>query len=98
MSYKNATHILPKDLLRRVQQYVDGEFLYIPRAAGSKKAWGESTSIRQELLERNRRIYAEYLSGISMDALAAKYYLSLKSIQRIVRQLKNCDEKEADVV
>ena len=56
MSYKNATHILPKDLLRRVQQYVDGEFLYIPRAAGSKKAWGESTSIRQELLERNRRI------------------------------------------
>lgn len=35
---------------------------------------------------------------MSMDALAAKYYLSLKSIQRIVRQLKNRDEKEADVV
>ena len=88
MSYKNATHILPKGLLRRVQQYVDGEFLYIPREAGCKKAWGESTSIRQELLDRNRRIYTEYLSGVSMDALAAKYYLSLKSIQRIVRQLK----------
>lgn len=91
MSYKKATHVLPRDLLRKVQKYVDGEFLYIPRAADHKKEWGEATSTRRELRDRNDRIYAEYLSGADMETLAGKYYLSLKSIQRIVGQLKNRD-------
>lgn len=91
MSYKKATHVLPQDLLLKVQEYVDGEFLYIPRAADNKKSWGEATSTRQELHDRNKHIYEDYLSGIAMEALAEKYYLSLKSIQRIVGQLKNRD-------
>ena len=49
MSYKKATHVLPQDLLLKVQEYVDGEFLYIPRAENNKKGWGETTSTRQEL-------------------------------------------------
>ncbi len=40
MSYKNATHILPKDLLRRVQQYVDGEFLLHSQSGGQQKSVG----------------------------------------------------------
>lgn len=92
MGYKKATHVLPQDLLRQVQEYVDGEYLYIPKAAGHKKSWGETTSTRQELQDRNRRIYAEYLAGANMKALAEKYYLSLKSIQRIVGQLKNSEK------
>lgn len=91
MSYKKATHVLPQDLLLKVQEYIDGEFLYIPRAVDNKKGWGETTSTRQELQDRNKRIYADYLSGADMETLAVKYYLSLKSIQRIIRQLKNSD-------
>ena len=91
MSYKKATHVLPQDLLQQVQEYIDGEFLYIPRAADNKKGWGETTSTRQELQDRNRQIYADYLAGTNMNSLAEKYYLSLKSIQRIVGQLKNKD-------
>ena len=91
MSYKKATHVLPRDLLLKVQEYIDGEFLYIPRIADNKKGWGETTSTRQELQERNKRIYEDYLSGANMETLAVKYYLSLKSIQRIIRQLKNRD-------
>ncbi len=91
MSYKKAAHVLPQDLLLKVQEYIDGEFLYIPRAADNKKDWGEATSTRQELQDRNRSIYADYLAGIDMETLAGKYYLSLKSIQRIVGQLKNSD-------
>lgn len=89
MSYKKATNVLPKDLLLKVQEYIDGEFLYIPRVEDNKKGWGETTSTRQELQDRNKHIYADYLSGIDMKTLARKYYLSLKSIQRIVGQLKN---------
>ena len=40
MSYKKATHVLPRDLLEKIQEYVDGEFLYIPRVTGNKKDWG----------------------------------------------------------
>lgn len=91
MSYKKATHVLPQDVLLKVQEYIDGEFLYIPRIADNKKSWGETTSTRQELKDRNQHIYADYLSGANMETLAEKYYLSLKSIQRIVGQLKNSD-------
>lgn len=93
MGYKSATQILPQDLLQKVQEYVDGEFLYIPRISDNKKDWGAATSTRQELQVRNRCIYEDYLSGEPMDYLAEKYFLSLKSIQRIVGQLKK-DYKE----
>lgn len=89
MSYKKATHVLPDGLLLKVQKYIDGEFLYIPRIADNKKVWGTNTSTRQEIKNRNKQIYADYLSGIKMSILAEKYYLSLKSIQRIIRQAKN---------
>ena len=40
MSYKKAAHVLLQELLAKVQEYVDGEFLYIPRASDNKKSWG----------------------------------------------------------
>lgn len=84
MRYKNATQHLPKELLEQVQQYADGEFLYIPRIKGAKKEWGAKTATRRELMARNERIYKEYLAGARADTLARRYFLSIKSIQRIV--------------
>ena len=88
MSYKKATQILPQELLSQVQEYIDGEFLYIPRLSAHKKDWGAATSTRQELRERNERIYADYCAGQSVKSLAEQYFLSLKSIQRIIGQWK----------
>lgn len=88
MSYIKAAHVLPQELLAKIQEYVDGEFIYIPRIPANKKDWGEKTSTRKELQDRNKHIYAEYLSGVRMESLAEHYYLSLKSIQRIIGQLK----------
>lgn len=88
MSYKKATHVLPQELLSKVQEYIDGELIYIPRLSEHKKNWGATTSTRQALTDRNNQIYGDYLRGISMESLAEKYFLSLKSIQRIVGQLK----------
>lgn len=88
MSYKKATDVLPQELLEKIQQYIDGEFIYIPRITENKREWGTTTSTRQELHDRNARIYADYLAGVHMEVLAEKYFLSLKSIQRIIGRLK----------
>ena len=47
MSYKKAEHILPQELLRRIQEYVDGESIYIPRKEGKRKPWGEKTHSKE---------------------------------------------------
>lgn len=88
MSYKKATHVLPEDLLQKVQEYIDGEYIYIPRISDNKKSWGEATTTRRELQDRNEQIYDDYLAGKGMETLAEEYFLSLKSIQRIIRQMK----------
>lgn len=88
MGYKKASHILPAELLKKVQEYVEGESIYIPRTAGSKMPWGTTTSTREEMKHRNRQIYKDYLAGFSSENLSQKYFLSIKSIQRIVRQEK----------
>lgn len=85
MSYKRAIKILPNDLLKQVQEYVDGESLYIPRKPGNEREWGAKTSIRIEVQQRNMQIYQDYLAGNSQHELSEKYFLSLKSIQRIIR-------------
>ncbi len=88
MGYKKATHVLPNELLVQVQKYIDGELLYIPRISENRKSWGTETAIRQEMHDRNEHIYAEYLAGETTVSLAAKYFLSVKSIQRIIGQVK----------
>lgn len=88
MSYKKAINILPDSLLKEIHEYVDGEFIYIPRKFENKRAWGHRTSIRKEIKIRNTLIYKDYQSGYSSKYLSQKYYLSLKSIQRIIREQK----------
>ena len=39
MKYLNAAEVLPEQLLKELQMYVDGEILYIPKTS-SKKGWG----------------------------------------------------------
>lgn len=91
MSYKKAVKILPLELVELIQDYIDGEYIYIPRKDDNKKSWGSNTSIRNELYIRNSNIYKDYQSGMQVDTLAEKYYLSTKSIQRIIaKEKKSC--------
>ena len=76
------------ELVAIIQQYIDGEYIYIPRKETTRKKWGTDTSTRKDLLERNNRIYEDYQNGILVSDLVEKYYLSLKSIQRILLQEK----------
>lgn len=88
MSYKRAEQLLPLEIIELIQDYVDGEYIYIPRKENKRRTWGESTHIRKELYDRNCRIYSDYKKGMTTAQLGLKYYLSDKSIQRIIREMK----------
>ena len=78
MSYRKAEEILPRELIEVIQQYVDGENIYIPRKLEHRK----------ELDARNSAICREHREGASVPRLSQKYYLTEKSIQRIIRQYR----------
>ena len=88
MGYRRAEEILPAEIIEIIQKYVDGENIYIPKKAENRKRWGSDTQIRQELSTRNRNIYADWKQGAGCAELAGRYFLSEKSIQRIVKDMK----------
>ncbi|WP_346893737.1 CD3324 family protein [Clostridium sp. UBA871] len=88
MKYKNAQKILPKEIIKIIQQYVDGSYLYIPRKNENRKSWGENSGFKDELIERNTQIYNSFNNGSSVKELANKYYLTQNSIRKIIREYK----------
>lgn len=89
MKYKNAQEILPKHIIEILQEYIDGEYLYIPTKSSSKKSWDETSGLKKELSERNKEIFNKYQKGISIKELTIQYYLTESSIRRIIRGKKN---------
>lgn len=88
MSYKKANNILPSELIEIIQEYVDGEYIYIPRKEDKRRQWGENTNIKEELKVRDNSIFLDYKNGIKVSRLAEIYFLSEKSIQRIITKMK----------
>ena len=64
MRYQNAAELLPAELLEALQGYLDGGYLYIPRRAEHRRAWGERTRRKEETLARNRAIFRDYTAGL----------------------------------
>ena len=88
MKYSNAYNILPVDIVKIIQEYVDGEYLYIPRKEEEQKKWGENSGSRDTLKRRNAQIYLKYINGAVILDLTQEYYLSDKSIRRIISEQK----------
>ena len=65
MSYIKADEVLPQHIIKIIQQYIDGENIYIPKKKGSRSSWGEKTGAKTELFRRNSLIYRDYLNGIN---------------------------------
>ncbi len=89
MNYIKAQDVLPDELVKLLQEYVNGEYLYIPRKDGEKKTWGEKSGARNLLKERNLEIYQKYRKGRTAEELAMEYFLSEQSIRRILSQIKS---------
>lgn len=88
MKYEKAQNILPPHVIKLIQQYVDGGYIYIPRKSNNKKAWGVSSGIRDILDKRNKEIFNSYKQGMSVKKLAEHFYLTEYSIRRIIRKGK----------
>lgn len=86
MKYINARNLLPDALVKELQSYMQGGYLYIPANQAQKKRWGEASGYRQELQQRNRQIVEDFRNGISMEELAEKYFLSVYAIRKIIYQ------------
>ena len=89
MRYMKAADVLPPDLLKQIQTDIDGEYLYIPRRAETRSAWGAANGRKAETLARNLEIYRRYREGTSVDQLAEAYFLAPKSIWKIIARLRN---------
>ena len=85
MSYIKADEVLPEELIRRIQAYADGVYIYIPRKPGTRRAWGQETYYKAELMARNEHIRSDYAAGTSVQTLVRRYHLSEKSIRRILQ-------------
>jgi len=88
MKYIKAQDVLPEEIIKIIQEYVDGDYLYVPRKNENHKAWGEKSGIKSSLKMRNTEIYNKYIDGATINELTQEYYLSEKSIRRIIGQKK----------
>ena len=79
MKYIKAIDVLPKEVIEIIQEYIDGEYLYIPRKRENHKSWGEKSGIKNSLKIRNNEIYRNPIYKLTKE-----YFLAEKSIRRII--------------
>ncbi len=86
--YKNGKEILPAELLKELQKYVQGELIYIPKPEPARAGWGELNGTRDSLSLRNREICGLYQEGWPLAELVLRFHLSEDSIRKIIRRTK----------
>lgn len=82
--YKNASALLPKELLTEVQKFFSGGTLYIPASSDEKTLWGEKSGARSEYSARNRSIKELYCAGKSPKAIADTFCISVDAVKKIL--------------
>jgi len=88
LGYKNGKQVLPAELVKRIQQYVDGESVYIPKKEESKRCWGEKTGTKIFLDKRNMEFYQKYQDGCRVAELSQEYHISKQGIYKILARQK----------
>lgn len=84
MKYVKAEGILPENLLKEIQKYVQGQYVYIPSEPENKKKWGENSGNREYIKERNEIIRSKYYEGITIENLSEEFFLSVYTIKKII--------------
>lgn len=98
LRYQNATKVLPDELIEQIQQYIQGEYIYIP--IKDREADINMTDYAIEIQKRDEHIYTKHLEGMKNIELAQRYLLSESSIRRIIikrrkgyQEMNNCISK-----
>ena len=79
MKYINAKFLLPDALVKELQHYIQGGYLYIPTDQTQQKCWGEKSGYRQELQQRNCRIRAARRQGGDRDKAVPVFFIQIGS-------------------
>lgn len=84
MRYRNASEVLPDELLKELQKYAPGELLYIP-SDEKRKQWGSQSGAKIFYEQRNQEIRSKYFyEKESIDRLCTQYGLSEETIRKIL--------------
>lgn len=86
MKYVNAENILPMDLVEKLQDFVQGGYLYVPAKKDQYKRWGQCSGYREEIDKRNLKIVRAHSSGSSIEELANSFCLSVYAVRKIIYQ------------
>ncbi len=84
MKYVKAETILPENLVRELQKYIQGQYVYIPSELDKRKRWGENSGSRSNIQRRNEKIRNMFADGYKINHLADEFFLSVDSIKKIV--------------
>lgn len=60
MGYVNAFKILPQELVEQIQEYIEGQTIYIPKQKNKRCRWGEKADTKVYFRERNFEIYNSF--------------------------------------
>ncbi|AQX54446.1 hypothetical protein LZP85_11295 [Priestia flexa] len=82
MKYVNATTVLPTELVKELQKYVQGETIYVPST--TRKEWGACSGTREWTKKRNCDIKKAFQEGRTIYELAEQYFLAVETIKKIV--------------
>lgn len=86
MKYINANDVLPRELVKELQKYIETGYLYVPAKSQPRRPWGQLSGYREELQKRNREIISQYRQGDPVEKLAERYCLSIHAIKKIIYQ------------
>ena len=89
MKYVRVDRILPENLIKEIQKYIQGEYIYIPSCPETRKKWGEKSKNRDYIKSRNATIRSKYIGGQTISSLAEEFFLSDSSIKKIVYKKDN---------
>jgi len=84
VKYVKIETILPDNLVKEIQKYIQGEYIYVPSQVEKRKKWGESSGSRTYIQNRNEDISKKYTSGHKVKSLAEEFFLSVDSIKKII--------------
>ena len=87
MKYKNAKNILPEELISQIQEYIQGDIIYIP-IQRNKVSWGEKSGAKDAIHSRNKEIFELYNKGYSLEEIQGIFNLSESSIRKIISKMK----------
>lgn len=84
MKYVKVETVLPDNLVKEIQKYIQGEYIYIPSEFEKRKGWGENSGTQAYLKNRNEDIRSKYANGYKIKNLVEEFFLSIDSIKKII--------------